>query len=695
MGEVYRARDPRLGREVAVKVLPASFASDADRLLRFEQEARATGQLNHPNVLAIYDVGLERGTPYIVSELLEGTNLREVLAAGPLPPRRAVEYGVQAAQGLAAAHGKGIVHRDLKPENLLVTTDGRLKILDFGLAKLTRAEPTAVAETSPAHYAVTEAGETLGTVSYMAPEQVRGQATDHRADLFALGAILHADPPDLPEAVSDALPGVDAVIGRCLEKRADARFDSARDLSFALELLLRVAASAKRGGAAAATRDAGEPIQELEIRRLTFREGEITAARLAPDGQTVVYSASWEGGSPGLYQARVGSPESRPMGIQDAMLLAISSAGEMAISLKPRDAGGFITLGTLARVPLVGGAPRALLDQVYHADWSPDGKSLAVVRDFEGAWRVEFPIGKVLYVAPGWVSHLRVSPDGKLVAFLDHPTRGDNAGRLAIVDLEGRVRHLTGSYGLVWGLAWSPRGDALWVTAQTAGASEAIYAVALDGSTRLIHQSTGFVYLSDVSRSGVALMMNVIPRMRLEFRAGGATEPTELSWLDWSLVRDMTPDGRSILFDETGPGGGMTHSLYMRDTDGAPAVRLGEGVAMRISPAGGWRRGPTTPDHHAQRAADCLDRGRSRAVRFRAQPDSGAHPPGGCRRGVTTAQDGDSPPVPERRVELQQYLPRERRRDLRGQLSPDALRTLRRNGAALAARTRLGVRSRP
>ena len=614
MGEVYRARDPRLGREIAVKVLPGSFASDADRLQRFEQEARATGQLNHPNVLAIYDVGLDAGTPYIVSELLEGANLREVLAAGPLPPRRAVELMAQAAQGLAAAHAKGIVHRDLKPENLLVTSDGRLKILDFGLAKLTRAEPAATEETSPVHYAVTEAGEILGTVSYMAPEQVRGRSADYRADLFALGAILfemltgekvfpgdtpadrmsailHAEPPDLPGAVTDALPGVDAVIGRCLEKRAEARFDSARDLEFALGLLLRGAAPGKRGGPAGGDAAVIAPAEGMQIHRLTFREGEVTGARFAPDGQTVVYSASWEGGAPELYQARVGSPESRPMGIPDAQLLSVSSTGELAILLKPRDAGGFITLGTLARIPLVGGAPRALMDEVADADWSPNGRSLAILRDHEGAWRLEYPAGNPLYQAPAWISHPRVSPDGKLVAFVDHPTRGDNAGRVAVVDSEGRVRHLTESYGLAWGLSWSPGGDSLWYSAQRTGSSEAVYAVTLDGSVRLVHQATAFVYLADVSRSGGVLLMNIVPRMRIEFRAKGTPEPTELSWLEWSLVRDMTPDGRRILFDETGPGGGQTHSVYMRETDGSPAVRLGDGIAMRFSPDGRWALG--------------------------------------------------------------------------------------------------------
>ncbi len=609
MGEVYRARDPRLGRDVAVKVLPASFAANPERLQRFEQEARAAGQLNHPNVLVLHDVGVEGGTPYLVTELLEGMNLRDALAGGPLPPRRAVEYALQAAQGLAAAHAKGIVHRDLKPENLFVTADGRVKILDFGLAKLTRAEGAAGEETSPVNYAVTEAGEILGTVSYMAPEQVRGRPADHRCDLFALGAILHemltgerafsgetpadrmsailhAEVGGLPEDVAAAVPGADLVIGRCLEKRAEARLDSARDLALALELVLRAAAGGKRGGGAA-TEVEGVP-GELRVRRLTFREGIVTGSRFAPDGRTVIYSAIWEGRPAELYQARVGSPESRPVGISDATLLSISLNEEMAILLQPRDVGGFISLGTLARVPLVGGVPRVLVEDVYQADWSPDGRSLAIIRQAEGAWRLECPIGKVLYTAPGWISHPRVSPDGARVAFCDHPTRGDNAGWVAVVDAQGRVRHLTQPNTLVWGLAWAPGGDEAWYTSELVGGSPAICAVTLEGSVRLVHQSTAFPYLADLSRAGGALVMNVLPRMRLEFRAKGAAEATELSWLDWSLARDLTPDGRTVLFDETGPGGGPEQSVYVRDTDGSPAVRLGNGAALRFSPDGQW-----------------------------------------------------------------------------------------------------------
>jgi serine/threonine protein kinase len=256
MGEVYRARDSQLGRDVAIKVLPSFLSSDSDRLRRFEQEARAAAALNHPNILAVFQMGKYEGTPYLVSELLEGETLREQIKRGRLSVRKTIEYGSQIARGLAAAHEKGIVHRDLKPENLFVTTDGRLKILDFGLAKLT--QPQSSSENSALTFTEgTEAGVVMGTVGYMSPEQVRGQATDHRADIFAFGAIvyemlagkrafqkptspetmtaiLNEDPPGISQVAANISPALQRVVHRCLEKNAEQRFQSASDLAFDL-----------------------------------------------------------------------------------------------------------------------------------------------------------------------------------------------------------------------------------------------------------------------------------------------------------------------------------------------------------------------------------------------------------------------------------------------------------------------------
>src|SRR6266481_136242 len=266
MGEVYRAHDARLDRTVAIKVLPASFSADRDRLQRFAQEARAAAALNHPNILSIFDIGDENGAPYVVSELLEGETLRDRLRSGPISSRKTIDYAVQVARGLSAAHEKGIVHRDLKPENLFLTNDGRMKILDFGLAKLTRPEIESGSADAPTMHAATEPGLVMGTVGYMSPEQVRGKAADQRSDIFAFGAILYEmvsgkrafhgetsvetmsailkqDPPELAETNRSVPPALERIVRHCLEKNPDERFQSASDIAFNLANLSEISGS--------------------------------------------------------------------------------------------------------------------------------------------------------------------------------------------------------------------------------------------------------------------------------------------------------------------------------------------------------------------------------------------------------------------------------------------------------------------
>jgi serine/threonine protein kinase len=278
MGEVYRAKDARLDRIVAIKVLPASFSVDHDRMQRFAQEARAAAALNHPNILSIFDIGDEHGSPYVVSELLEGETLRERLRSDALSSRKAIDYGLQVARGLAAAHEKGIVHRDLKPENLFITSDGRVKILDFGLAKLTRPEAVGGAD-APTVHAVTEPGLIMGTAGYMSPEQVRGQVADPRSDIFAFGAILYEmiagkrafhgetsadtmsailkeETPELSETARNVPAGLERIVQHCLEKNPSQRFHSAGDLAFDLESLTEISATSSKSGAQAAVAQA-------------------------------------------------------------------------------------------------------------------------------------------------------------------------------------------------------------------------------------------------------------------------------------------------------------------------------------------------------------------------------------------------------------------------------------------------------
>jgi len=615
MGEVYRARDPRLGRDVAVKVLPRAVAGDPERLRRFEAEARAAearaaGALNHPNIVTLHDVGADGGAPYLVTEVLEGENLRALILRGPVPVRRAVPIIVQVANGLAAAHAKGIVHRDLKPENLFVLPDGRVKILDFGIAKLTAGASSALAETTPVFSSLTAAGTIMGTVSYMAPEQLRDLPVDHRADLFALGAIFHelltgtqpfrgdtaadrvsailtAEPPPLPPEVERDVPGIGSVIARLLVKRPEGRLESAADLAFTLELLAHrpAPAAGNEPVAGSAASPAGPGVR---FRPLTFRDGEIYCARFAPDGQTFVYQAAFAGGQTEIFLARVESPDARSLGLGNADLQAVSSTAELAVTLRPRDVGGFVRLGTLARVPLVGGRPRELVDDVYHADWSPDGKSLAAIRKVGPTFQIEAPIGTVIHKTNGWLSSLRYSPDGKQIAFLDHPTPGSNGGTVCVIRPGEPPRRLTEPMPTIWDLTWHPDGGEIWFGAQGEQGPDGVYAVTFGGVARNVYSAPGFAVVEDLAANGDALFTMISHRMRMETstRTGGRSAAVDLSWLDWSFLRDVSADGSMVLFEETSIGSGGTPGVYVRSIDGEPAVRLGDGICFAISEDG-------------------------------------------------------------------------------------------------------------
>jgi len=626
MGEVYRAADPRIGREVAIKVLPASVAGDSDRLRRFEQEVRAAGALNHPNILTIFDVGSHDGSPYIVSELLEGETLRERLGGGPLSRRKAVDYAAQIARGLAAAHQKSITHRDLKPENLFLTTDGRAKILDFGLAKLTQPEEHEDGEAEqPTVSDQTRPGTVLGTAGYMSPEQVQGRRADHRSDIFSFGvvlyemlagrrafqgnstvevlhAILKQDPPDVPD------PALARMVRHCLEKNPQERFQSAQDLAFDLEALAEPEAAPARPPArrrawaaglaalallAVALFFLGRRLQRNPapgppmFRQLTFRQGVITGARFAPDGQTIVYSAAWDGKPMEVFATRAGAPESRPLGLPGAGVLGVSPAGDLAIALGCELNWGECR-GTLARVPQGGGAPRELLEDVEFADWSPDGKNLVVVRPVEGRYRLESPIGKVLYETAGWLKFPRFSPQGDRIAFIDHPVIGETSGGVATVDLGGKRATLTSGWKNLHGLAWSATGEEVWFSGNRVSRTQAIHAVTLAGVDRVVLRSPGYLFLSDVARDGRALVRSGNPRSRIVCRAPGASGARDLSWFDWSTAVDLSADGKTLLFYEWGEAVAANPTVYLRKTDGADPVRLGDGRALALSPDGKW-----------------------------------------------------------------------------------------------------------
>ncbi len=321
---------------------------------------------------------------------------------------------------------------------------------------------------------------------------------------------------------------------------------------------------------------------------LTFRRGMVRLARFAPDGQAIVYSATWEGNPSEVFSTRSGSVESRSLGLAGADILGVSSSGEMAVLLGSRQIRSWTYTGTLARVALAGGAPREILEDVQWADWAPNGDSLAVVRDVGGQNRLEFPIGKVLYQTVGWISHPRVSPKGDRVAFLDHPILGDDEGSVAVVNLAGSKRTLSGGASSTQGLAWSPDGEEVWFTAAQVGNARGLYAVTLSGQQRLVARVPGVLTLQDVSRDGRLLLARENWRREVIGLLAGGNEERDLTWLDWSFPTDLSADGKTLLFEEQGEGGGAAYSVYLRKTDGAPAVRLGEGIGFALSPDQKW-----------------------------------------------------------------------------------------------------------
>jgi serine/threonine protein kinase/Tol biopolymer transport system component len=643
MGVVYRAVDTRLGREVAVKVLSPHLTGDADATRRFEQEARAAGKLNHPNILAIYDIGTEGESRYIVSELLEGESLRARLRAGTIHPRKATDYAQQVARGLAAAHDRGIVHRDLKPENLFLTRDGLVKILDFGLVKLMSprfpGDANADPESDTMRGTPTEPGRVMGTVGYMAPEQVRGGSGDHRSDIFAFGTILYEmlagrpafqgespietlnsilkdEPADFSE-LGLRIPGaLERIVRHCLEKNANERFQSSRDLAFDLGAvsgltsqiisgrqwprvdLQRVAtwigfamlaALALLLAFAVGTRYGRRPPPSYA--RITFRSGTILHARFSPDGQTILYGARFGGGPASVYSVRSDSPESRDLGFGPSELLAVSSTGQIAIALQPRFVGYLRESGTLAQVPIAGGAaPRPILDDVEAADFAPDGRSLTVVRTVAGHCQIEYPIGKVLYSTVGWISHPRFSPKGDTIAFIDHPFTNDDRGAVAIVSTDGKKpRSLTDQFESVEGIAWSRDGDDVWFSAhRTTAPGRSLNAVSVRGYLRLIDTNAGWLWLHDIARDGRMLVSQQDMRAGINASMPGETRERDLSWHDYSVVRDLAADGKTVLFSESGEAGGPLFGVYIRSIDGSPAVRLGDGTSESLSPDGRW-----------------------------------------------------------------------------------------------------------
>ena len=630
MGEVYRAVDHRLARTVALKVVPAAVADDAERLQRFEREAKTVAELSHPNILGIFDFGRDGAVVYAALEYVDGSTLRELLADGPLPARKAIDIGRQVARGLAAAHAAGILHRDVKPENVIVTPTGHVKLLDFGIARRLPSDTDKTASLTE----LTGTGHVLGTSGYMAPEQVRGLELDQRSDVFAAGVVLYEmlagrapfaaedraetlarilrdDPAPLDAAIPPALR---RVVERCLEKSPAERFQSAADLAFTLEALGSpdggvvtsptvapapgrprrrwLAAAVVTAAAAGLLATSGRwwpgssPVGgSASFERVTYRRGTVFEARFAALGQVVVYGAAWEGSPAEVFDTQIGNRDGRTRSLAPAFPVAVSSSGDLAILQNPAMPLRHWRAGRLA-VAAASGAPRVLAEGVSTADWSPDGRELAIARTERpnGPVRIEWPVGQVI-AERRRVTNLRVSRDGSRLAWLDSDT--DTSGADVMVwERASGVRRLGLAGQTPGGLAWSADGREIWYTgarSATLGDFE-VRAVSLDGVTRTVLALPGGARLHDVSPRGDLLVAQSHESM--ELRVDDGTTIHDLSWFASTFARDISNDGRLVLFTEDGPRG---FDLFVRTLNRSPATRIAEGLdgaRAKLSPDG-------------------------------------------------------------------------------------------------------------
>jgi len=638
MGEVHRARDTRLGRDVAIKVLPAHLSASPEVRARFEREARAISQLNHPHICTLHDVGREEGIDYLVMELLEGETLAHRLEKGPLPLAEVLRCGIEIASALDAAHGGGIVHRDVKPGNIMLTKGGA-KLMDFGLARAAGLVPvTGTSTESPTvSRPLTAEGTIVGTFHYMAPEQLEGKEADARTDLWGLGcvlyematgkrafegtsqaslivAILEHEPAAITALRPASPPVLEHVVRGCLAKDPADRWQSARDIMRELAWIagageaspgIAGAAAPARTrvptravvslGAAAVLLAAGSfllghrtarPPTPPTFTRLTFQRGYIHTARFAPDGRSVLYSAEWDGNTSEVFETRTDRSATRPLGLRGMHLHAVSRTGQLALK-RGSSRLGRVLEGSLAVAPLSGSAPRDLSEDVSEADWAPDGTTLAIVRRAGGVDRLEMPPGRVLASTQGYFSDLRVSPDGRRIAFTEHAVQFDRRGSVAVVDTAGRKTTLAGEFGNVLGLAWSPNGHEIWFSAGVS-LQQCLHAATLEGRLRRVAQFPTGVILEDVAPDGRVLLAAERAQTGIRGRSSRGDKERELGWSEYSWCKSISADGRMLLLDDEGEGGGPSYTTYLRKMDGSPPVRLGEGAACALSPDGRW-----------------------------------------------------------------------------------------------------------
>jgi Tol biopolymer transport system component len=653
MGEVWRAEDTRLGRDVALKMLPEQVSENADRWARFNREAKVLASLNHPNIAVLY--GLEhfkRSAPsdspgpaavgkgntqpvrVLVMELIEGEGLDELIARGPLPFKDAMDIALQIAEGLRAAHECGIVHRDLKPANVRVRPDGTVKILDFGLATTLTDE---TADDSQSQYPTmtqrrTALGTILGTVAYMSPEQARGRQVDRRTDIWAFGCLLYEmlaaanafrgetpsdvmasvlkDEPEWEKLPADLEPVAMHVLHRCLAKDPARRFHHIADVRIELEeaitgaiprrvtrrrrpgagwFLIAVVAAVAAATVAVASRIRPPEASMPTFRALSFHSGRVANARFAPDGTTVVFGASTRDRPLALLSTRTDSVESRPLELPPADILGISRNGQMAVLLDRHNEGSWVSVGTLATADLAGGAPRPIIERVNDGDMSDDGNRMAVVREVGQSQRLEYPLGDVLFETHGWISHVRIAPEGERVAFLHHPVYGDDRGLVAMVDTDGTFTELTEEMpDSLQGLAWSPDGASIWFSAFVFGKGGVLWSVR-PGADRVERLSTPIaIRLQDIAPDGRAIIVAGDTRAEIAgLLAGQTSEQRFEGWNDDS-IGGLDADGTMFAGNMQVATVDGEYAAFARSAAGSPPVRVGYGDVFGMSPDGTW-----------------------------------------------------------------------------------------------------------
>jgi WD40 repeat protein len=634
MATVYVAEDLKHDRRVALKVLKPELAAvlGAERFLA---EIKTTAALQHPNILPLFDSGTADGLLYYVMPYVEGETLRARLdRERQLGVDEAVKLTVEVAGALDYAHRHGVIHRDIKPENILLH-DGRPMVADFGIA---------LAVSAAAGGRMTETGLSLGTPHYMSPEQATAEKDlTSRSDIYSLASVLYemltGDPPHVGssaqqiivkiiadearpvrEARKSVPANVAAALSRALEKLPADRFESARAFAEALQdPAFTTGGAAGVGDGARAPRwrwalagglavgvvlvgavrlgwlgflvgNGGDShaFDDVTFTQLTFKVEPVFNARFASDGLTVVFSAAPEGSTPRLYIIRPDYPQPQALGDSATQLLSISSRDQMAVLVGARLVFHRMFVGTLATMPVNGGAPREILAGVRDADWAPSDSGLAVIMRVGGEDRLEYPVGKVLYRTTGYLSDLRFSPDGRHIAFFVHSLWADDAGGLVVTDLAGDHRTLTEGYGGLEGVVWSPDGQRILFDGQRNGGFYQTYSVTLNGHVHLALPNAGSTTVQDVSKAGTWLLTRDDVFDRLMVRAPGAREERDLSWLDMSSVPFISGDGLLMAFNDGGLDAGPYSEVMVRRTDGSPAVRLGEGLPLSLSPDKQW-----------------------------------------------------------------------------------------------------------